>query len=153
MANEAAKRLANAALRSGDVWAEKDRWLPCVREAMRRLSTQGVDRPAGLSADGELALNHYMVSATGLVKWTLRYGWRNGRDGEWLVIGGFVTDYLPEDTQRRCATKPVQTHGRTVVINQKVRGELARPVKVLVDATGMPVPIDPAIWAAMALDG
>jgi len=146
----AARRAQNVALQAGDIWATKERWLPCVAGARDLLGVTGLERPAGLSADGELALNHYMVAASGLVKWTLRYGWR----GTWVVIGGFVTDYLPAE-ERRKPSKPVTTHGRVVTVTaSKLRRQDSvnvRQVMVLVDATGLPVPVPPEVWNAMGL--
>lgn len=78
--NDAQKRALNAALNPGDVWAERDAWLPCVQAVQERLMTLGVERPTGLP---------------------------------------------------------------------KVAGELARPVRVLVDAGGLPVPVPEQIWHAM----
>jgi len=37
------------------------------------------------------------------------------------------------------------------MINQKVSGALARPVRVLVDAQGLPVPVPVEVWNAMGL--
>ena len=148
--NDTARRAINEALRPGDVWAEEERWLPCVLEAQRHLNLckHRIERPAGLEENGTLVLNFYMLACSGYVKWTLRY---EKGSGGYVVIGGFVTEYLPEDDRPRLAARPVQTHGKTVMVQQKVSGELARPVRVLVDATGLPVPVDPKIWAAMGL--
>lgn len=145
--NDAQKRALNAALNPGDVWAERDAWLPCVQAVQERLMTLGVERPAGLPADGILCVSHYMLSASGFVKWVVRY--QLGQ--QWTMIGGFVTEYLPEDDRPRLAMRPLETHGKTVVVNQKVAGELARPVRVLVDAGGLPVPVPEQIWQAMGL--
>jgi len=144
--NDAARRAVNEAYRPGDLWAEKERWLPVVEATQERLSTQGVDRPAGLPADGALCVSYYMLACSGYVKWVVRY--QLGR--QWIVIGGFVTEYLP-DEKRVLAPKPVKTHGKEAMINQKVSGALARPVRVLVDAQGLPVPVPVEVWNAMGL--
>ena len=150
--NDAAKRALNAALRPGDVWAEKERWLPIVLEAQRRLKATGLDRPSGFPTGGTLVLNYYMLTCNGFVKWTLRYQIGD----QYVIIGGFVTEFLPENDRPRLAMKPLETHGKLVMINQRrsgESGELARPVRVLIDGDGLPVPVDPEIWAAMDLEG
>lgn len=148
--NDAEKRAANEALKPGDLWAAQVQWMTVVREARRRLSTKGVDRPAGLEPGGELWLHRYMIAATGYAKWNLWY--RYDRETEGIKVGRFVTEYLPDEVHVQ-KMRPIQTHGRTVVVNQKVTGDLARPVRVLIDAEGLPVPVDPVIWAAMGLEG
>lgn len=146
--NDAARRTINASYRPGDIWADKTRWLPVVEQVQARLTTQGVDRPAGLPADGALCVSYYMLACSGLVKWVVRY--QLGR--QWIVIGGFITEFLPDD-KRVLKPKPVKTHGKTVVVNYKVAGELARPVRVLVDASGLPVPVPEHLWREYGLDG
>jgi hypothetical protein len=148
--NDAAHRAHNAALRPGDVWAEKDRWLPVVLQVQRQMNCKNVGRLAGLPA-GTLVLNHYML-VSGLVKWFVRY--EIGK--QWVLIGGFVTEYLPDDydDRRRQPAKPLTTHGKFVVINGKKGGnDLERVCRVLIDGDGLPVPVDPQIWAAMGLEG
>jgi hypothetical protein len=145
--NDAERRALNEALKDGDLWAEKERWLPVVEETRRRLSTKGVERPAGL-AGGALVVSYYMLACSGLVKWTVRYE----IGSQWIVIGWFVTEYLPEDA-RRMQVRPITTHGKTVVVNHKVSGELERRVRVLVDGEGLPVPVPEQLWALYGLDG
>ena len=145
--NDAARRAHNAALRPGDVWSEKERWLPVVLDARDKLTCRGVERPAGLSG-GNLVLHTYML-VSGFVKWIIRYEIRS----QYIVIGGFITEYLPDDDRPRRPMKPLTTHGKTVIINGKKGGnDLQRESRVLIDGDGLPVPVDPAIWAAMGLD-
>jgi hypothetical protein len=146
--NDAAKRERNAALRPGDLGAEQAAWMWLVQEARRTMTAKGLPTPAGLPEAGHLWLGHYMVAATGFVKWKLWYKLNSKSEG--IEVGWFVTEFLP-DKLRYLQAKPIQTHGKTVMVQQKVSGELARPVRVLVDAGGLPVPVDPAIWAAMGL--
>ena len=89
-----------------------------------------------------------MVAATGFVKWKLWYKMASEPKG--IQVGWFVTEFLP-DEQRYLPAKPIQTHGKTVMVQQKVTGDLARPVRVLVDALGLPVPVPPEVWNAMDL--
>lgn len=140
-------RQRNAQLRAGDRWAENDDWLEIVEQAMERLSVVGLARPAELPANGEYTLNYYMVASSGLVKWTLRYAC--GRS--WVIIGGFMTDYLPD---RQCAARqhPVRTHGQLLNVTAGQRqSQNMRQVRVLVDAEGLPVPIPVEVWNAMGL--
>jgi hypothetical protein len=146
--NDRAKRAANEALQPGDMWADRPAWMDVVRDCRRRMAAKGVARPAGLPETGELWLHHYMIAATGLVKWTVWYRWDRKRSG--VKIGFFVTDCLPDEKRQQAMTK-VMTHGAVVVVNQKKNGELARPVRVLVDADGLPVPVPPEVWNAMGL--
>lgn len=60
-------------------------------------------------------------------------------------------DLHAERPENRGARKPIQTHGKTVIVNQKVASELARPVRVLIDASGLPVPVPVEVWNAMGL--
>lgn len=145
--NDAARREQNASLKPGDVWAEKERWLSIVLQAQQQMTCRGIDKPAGLPP-GTLVLSHYML-VSGFVKWLVQY--KICRGSQWIVIGGFVTEYLPDDDQPLRAMRPVETHGKTVLVNKKVTGQLARPVRVLVDAQGLPVPVPPEVWNAMGL--
>jgi hypothetical protein len=141
--NDAAKRAANAALQPEDVWAEKDRWLPVVLQAKEKLTCRGVEKPAGLSG-GNLVLHTYML-VSGFVKWIVRY--EVGK--QYIVIGGFITEYLPNDDRPRRPMKPLKTHGKTVIINDKKGGnELAREARVLIDGDGLPVPVPVEVWNA-----
>jgi len=146
--NDADRRLANVQLQPGDLGAERPAWMWLVREARRTLTAKGLPTPAGLPEAGSLWLGHYMISATGFVKWKLWYKIKS--EPKSIQVGWFVTEFLPDEL-RYLEHKPIQTHGKTVMVQQKVSGELARPVRVFVDALGLPVPVDPAIWTAMGL--
>jgi hypothetical protein len=141
--NDAERRAHNAMLKPGDVWTEKERWLPVVLQAQQQLSCRGIPKPSGLPA-GTLVMNHYML-VSGFVKWIVRYEIGT----QWVVIGGFVTAYLPDDDRPRQPIKPLKTHGREVVINGKKGGnELERVCRVLIDGDGLPVPVPVEVWNA-----
>lgn len=130
-------RERNAGLQPGEYWAVQEAWTPCVRSVMERLSVRGAEPPAGLTG-GVLTLRHYMLAATGFVKWVVRYEMRTEQD---KLIGHFVTDYLPDPDE--CEMRPVKavkTHGKTMTVKGSKR-EHERQVRVLVDAGGQPVPI------------
>lgn len=142
--NNAARRAHNAALKPGDVWAEKDRWMPVVLQVKEKLTCRGVQKPAGLPT-GTLVVSTYMLVSTGYVKWIIRYEIGT----QWVVIGGFVTEYLPDDDRPRKPMRPLTTHGREVVINGKKGGnELERVCRVLIDGDGLPVPVPVEVWNA-----
>jgi hypothetical protein len=141
--NDAERRAKNAAFRPGDFWAEKDRWLPVVLQAQQQMSCSGIAKLSGLPP-GTLVLNHYML-VSGYVKWIVRYEIGT----QWIVIGGFITEYLPDDDRRRQPAKPLKTHGKTVVVNGKKGGnEMARVCRVLIDGDGLPVPVPVEVWNA-----
>lgn len=151
MASDAAKRELNDSLQPGDLHAERPEWISLVREARRRMSGGGLWTPAGMEPGGELWLRRYVIARTGLVKWNLHYRLGCGA-GSYTLIGFFVTDCLPDERPVHPGPrKPVQTHGRTVMVNQKVAGELQRPVRVLIDGDGLPVPVPVEVWNAMGL--
>jgi len=152
VASDLQKRALNSQLKPGDLHAEDPRWISLIRDARRQMAAAGLGTPAGLEEGGELWLRHYMLAATGLVKWNLHYRERRGGEGCCTLIGYFVTDCLPDERPVHYgARKPVGTHGRTVMVNQKVKGELERAVRVLIDAEGLPVPLPVEVWNAMGL--
>ena len=151
--SDAAKRELNAALKPGDLHAEDPRWIPLIKECRRQMAPTGLGVPAGLEPGGELWLRHYMVAATGFVKWLIHYRLRQGQ-GSCTAIGFFITEYLPDERiLRPTLQRPVKTHGKLVMVNEKVKGEDARAIKVLIDASGMPVPVPEPLWARYGLDG
>lgn len=139
-------REANDAAQPGDLQAERPEWEPLVRQAKKTLSTVGLGDPPGLSG-GAVWMNHYMISSTGYVKWRLYY--RSARRNNGIMIGTFITDYLPDPSYRQ-QTKPLETHGKTVTINQNAKrpSPRARQVRVLIDAAGLPVPVPVEVWNA-----
>lgn len=149
--NSAARRAANTMLRPGDLHAEDPRWIPLIKECRRQMTPTGIGTPPGMEPGGELWMRHYMVAATGYVKWLIHYRIRTGQDS-CVLLGYFVTEYLPERQLRPQRCKNVETHGKTVQINQKVKGELARLVRVLIDDEGMPVPVPEQMWAEYGLE-
>jgi hypothetical protein len=117
---------------------------------MQTLSTAGMLRPEGLDQVGEYWLRAEVISETRLVRYVLWY--RQGRETSGTKLGWFILDYLPERQKR--TERKVRTHGKKVLVNGKKGAcETARVVRVLVDAMGLPVPVDEAIWRAMGLDG
>lgn len=151
MASDIEKRTLNMQLKPGDLHAENPRWISMVRECRRQMSPAGLGTPPGLEPGGELWLRHYMIAATGLVKWVMHYRRHSGPDS-CTLLGYFITEYLPEERPvHRGARKPVKTHGKVVMVNQKMAGELERPVRVYVDAEGLPVPLPVEVWNAMGL--
>ena len=124
--------------------------MPIVLQAREQMTCRGIDKPAGLPP-GVLVLNHYMLAISGFVKWLVRY--EIGRGMQWINIGGFVTEYLPDEEPDRRTLKPIKTHGKLVVVNSKKGGnEQERLCRVLVDSDGLPVPIPEPLWAAYGLD-
>jgi len=146
------QREANRRLKNGDVWVADVRWWPQVQQAMRTLSTAAMPRPDGLSQGGEFWLRTEVLADTGLIRYVLWYRETRVQAQGGIKLGWFVLDYLPE--RQRRPQKPVKTHGKIVWISVK-RGGCAeqRPVRVLVDGDGLPVPVPPEIWRAMGLDG
>jgi len=146
--SDAAKRVANMNLMPGDLEAADPRWIPILEACREQMAPTGLGVPAGLEPGGELWLRHYMVASTGYIKWLIHYRVRTGK-GSCTLVGYFVTEYLPEERiVRPTLVRPVKTHGKEVVINQKVTGELARNVRVFVDALGLPVPVPVEVWNA-----
>lgn len=149
--DQAARRAANTELMPGDLQAADPRWRPLIEECQLQMSASGLGTPAGLDPGGELWLRHYMVASTGYVKWLLHYRFGKGRES-CTLLGFFVTEYLPDRIVREQGQKPLKTHGKLVMVNQKVTGQLARPVRVLIDGDGMSVPVPEQMWAQYGLE-
>jgi hypothetical protein len=95
-----------------------------------------------------------MIASTGFVKWYLynRLQCRNSKGDKLVLIGYFVTAYLPLDKGGgKQKVAPCTTHGKRVVINHKVTGENEREVIVYVDDLGLATPVPPEWWAMVTL--
>jgi hypothetical protein len=148
--SEAEKRSLNAALRPGDLHAERPEWLPALRQAQAQMSPSGIPLPPGIER-GTLWLKYWMIAATGYVKWYLynRTQHRGSKSDELVLLGYFVTEYLPDDKgSGKQKIAPCTTHGKRVTVNHKITGENEREVIVYVDDLGLATPVPPEWWKA-----
>jgi hypothetical protein len=110
-------------------------WALTAVHVAKRGRAFGAPKPVGHK--GGLGVNYFPL-ADGRIRWRLVYA--EPETGKQTQVAKWTTDWLPDDriTKQR---KPVNTEGRIVTINAGVAGGIARQVRVVIDALGLPVPV------------
>lgn len=110
-------------------------WIPTAVFAAKRGSSIGAPRPDGINGSFNC---QWFVLVDGRVRWQLVY--HDKTAGKNTQVAKWVTDWLPDNRITK-HHKPCTTAGRVVTIQTGARGDIARQVRVVIDALGLPVPV------------
>jgi hypothetical protein len=112
-------------------------WAPAAHKAASQGNAAKLPVPDGQLGGYGLI---YFVQADGSVACKLQFRYRATR--KQVQVARWVSDYLPDEVRRR-PSKPVDTHGRVVLIDTDERqcDEYAKPYVVIVDNENLPMPL------------